>query len=312
MHVNISPNKTSPRNHKIDTITIHCVVGQISVESLGNIFKPASQRSSSNYGIGYDGRKGMYVEEGDRSWCSSSSSNDNRAITIEVASDNYAPYAITEAAMAGLIDLCTDICKRNDIKELLWQGDKSLIGQVDKQNLTVHRWFANKSCPGDYIYSRLGYIAESVNKNLTRPVDTLYKVCSGNFDVKVNADVHRATLMDCVPDLDCFVMYTGVFYTVQVGAYADVDNAFVMSRRLGSAGFDPTIISQGASEDVPASISLHDTVRVKADADTYEGKDPASFIYKETYSVDELRGSRAVLDLKGICTAFNVADLIKV
>lgn len=165
-YTKISPNKTSPRNHVIDTITIHCVVGQCSVETLGDIFAPTSRRASSNYGIGYDGRIGMYVEEKDRSWCSSSSSNDNRAITIEVASDTTDPYAVNDKAMSALIELVADICRRNNIKELKWKGDKSLIGQVDKQNMTVHRWFAAKSCPGDYLYNKHSYIAKEVNKKL--------------------------------------------------------------------------------------------------------------------------------------------------
>jgi LysM repeat protein len=165
-HTNISPNRNSPRNHAIDTITIHCVVGQCSVETLGNIFKPSSRQASSNYGIGTDGRIGIYVEEKDRSWCTSSSANDNRAVTIEVASDTTAPYAVNAKAYAALIELVTDICKRNSVKKLLWKGDKSLIGQPDKQNMTVHRWFANKSCPGDYLYERLGAIADEVNRRL--------------------------------------------------------------------------------------------------------------------------------------------------
>ena len=165
-YTKISPNKTSPRNHVIDTITIHCVVGQCSVETLGNIFSPTSRKASSNYGIGPDGRIGMYVEEKDRSWCSSSSSNDNRAITIECASDTTYPYAINDKVYESLINLCTDICKRNSIKELKWKADKSLIGQPDKQNMTVHRWFAATACPGDYIYNRLGDIADKVNAKL--------------------------------------------------------------------------------------------------------------------------------------------------
>lgn len=165
-HTNISPNSTNPRNHKIDTITIHCVVGQLSVETIGHIFKPKSRQASSNYGIGSDGRIGMYVEEKNRSWCSSSASNDNRAITIEVASDTKHPYAVNDKAYSSLITLITDICKRNDIKELKWRGDKSLIGKVDSQNMTVHRWFKNKECPGEYLYSRHGAIAAEVNKRL--------------------------------------------------------------------------------------------------------------------------------------------------
>jgi hypothetical protein len=165
-YTKISPNKTSPRNHKIDTITIHCVVGQVTVERLGDIFAPESRKASSNYGVGKDGRIGMYVEEKDRSWCSSNSANDNRAITIEVASDTKDPYAITDAAYKGLIDLLVDICQRNDIKELKWKADKSLIGKPEEQNMTVHRWFANKSCPGDYLYERHGQIAAEVNARL--------------------------------------------------------------------------------------------------------------------------------------------------
>lgn len=162
----ISPNKTSPRNHKIDTITIHCVVGQCDVETLGNIFAPTARQASSNYGIGKDGKIGMYVEEKDRSWCSSNGYNDNRAITIEVASDTTPPYAVTKAAYKSLINLLVDICKRNDIKELKWKDDKSLIGQVDKQNMTLHRWFAATACPGDYLYKKHGQIASEVNVRL--------------------------------------------------------------------------------------------------------------------------------------------------
>ena len=166
-YTRISPNRTINRNHDIDTITIHCVVGQCSVETLGNIFAPESRQASCNYGIGADGRIGMYCEEKDRSWCSSNAANDHRAVTIEVASDTKHPYAVNDKAYAALIDLCTDICKRNGIKKLLWKADKSLIGQVDKQNMTVHRWFANKSCPGDYLNNRLSEIAELVNKRLS-------------------------------------------------------------------------------------------------------------------------------------------------
>lgn len=165
-YVRISPNRTRSRNHKIDTITIHCVVGQLSVEQLGSIFGKTSKKASSNYGIGADGRIGMYVEEKDRSWCSSNAANDNRAITIECASDTTHPYAVNDEVYAALIELCADICKRNNIKELKWRNDKSLIGQVDKQNMTIHKWFANKECPGEYLLHRHGQIARDVNIKL--------------------------------------------------------------------------------------------------------------------------------------------------
>ena len=164
-YTRISPCK-NPRNHKIDTITIHCVVGQLSVETLGNVFANLNANASANYGIVYDGRIGMYVEEKDRSWCSSNAANDHRAITIECASDAYYPYAINDAVYNSLIDLLVDVCERNGIESLKWQADKSLVGEIEWQNMTVHRWFANKSCPGDYIYDRLYDIAYEVNERL--------------------------------------------------------------------------------------------------------------------------------------------------
>lgn len=165
-YTRISPNKTSPRNHKIDTISIHCMAGQLTAESCGNVFASSSRKASSNYGVDYNGRIGMYVEEKDRSWCTSNAANDHRAITIEVASDSKAPYKVTDAAYNGLIRLLVDICKRNNIKKLLWQGNPALIGKVDQQNMTVHRWFAKKACPGDYLYNLHGQIAADVNKQL--------------------------------------------------------------------------------------------------------------------------------------------------
>ena len=159
----ISPHKTSPRNHAIDTVTIHCIVGQWTAKQGCDYFATTDRDCSANYIVGKDGSIGLAVDEADRSWCSSSRDNDNRAITIEVASDTSHPYAVTDAAYNALIALLADICKRNGIKKLLWKADKSLIGQVDKQNMTVHRWFANKACPGEYLYSRHGEIAEKVN-----------------------------------------------------------------------------------------------------------------------------------------------------
>ena len=166
-HTHLSPN-CSRRTHAIDTITIHCMAGDASIEACGNLFADPARRASSNYGIGSDGRIAMYVEENCRSWCSSNSENDDRAITIEVANTQAShPWPCSDSAFAALLDLVTDICWRNGIKRLLWCGDKSLIGQVDKQNMTVHRWFDNKACPGDFLYQRHGQIAAEVNRRLT-------------------------------------------------------------------------------------------------------------------------------------------------
>lgn len=189
-YTKISPNKTSPRNHKIDTITIHCMAFNGTVETCGRVFAAESRKASSNYGIGSDGRIALYVDEKDRSWCSSNAANDHRAITIEVANDGGAPdWHVSDKALDSLIKLCADICKRNGIKKLIWKGDKSLIGQVSKQNMTVHRWFAAKACPGDYLYNLHPYIVKQVNAKLTEkattPAKVTYPACPFKIKVKV-------------------------------------------------------------------------------------------------------------------------------
>lgn len=189
-YTKLSPNHSGLRNHIIDTVSIHCVVGQCSIEALGSIFASSSKEASSNYGIGYDGRIGMYVEEKNRSWCTSSSSNDNRAITIEVASDTFEPYRVTEAAYKSLIKLLVDICKRNGIKKLVWSTNRSeRMNHRNGCNMTVHRDYANKSCPGDYLYNLHGQIAKEVNAQLgsstpSTPGKTLYRVRKSWKDVK--------------------------------------------------------------------------------------------------------------------------------
>lgn len=166
-YTKISPNKNVNRNHTINTVSFHCVVGQCSVETLGSIFASTSKEASSNYGIGYDGRIGMYVEEKDRNWCTSSASNDNRAITIEVVLDTFEPYKVIDVAYKSLIKLLVDICKRNGIKKLVWSTSKSeRMNHRNGCNMTVHRDYANKSCPGDYLYNLHGQIAKEVNAQL--------------------------------------------------------------------------------------------------------------------------------------------------
>ena len=166
-YTRLSPNCNSPRNHAIDTITIHCMAGNLSVETCGAMFARASTQASSNYGIGSDGRIALYVDEGNRSWASSNGSNDHRAVTIEVASESVSPYKVTEKALAALIDLCVDICRRNGIKRLVWSTNKAdRVNHRNGCNMTCHRDFANKACPGDYLYALHGDIAESVNKRL--------------------------------------------------------------------------------------------------------------------------------------------------
>ena len=206
-YTKLSPNHSGQRTHAIDRITPHCVVGQCSVETLGNIFAPTSRQASCQYGIGVDGRVGMYVEEKNHSWCSSSNENDQRAVTIECASDTTHPYAFKDVVYNKLIELCVDICKRNGKKKLLWLGDKTKTlnynPAADEMVLTVHRWFANKSCPGDWMYSRMGDLASKVTAKLggssasnpgTAGGNVLYRVQTGAFSNKANADAMAAKL----------------------------------------------------------------------------------------------------------------------
>lgn len=258
-YAKISPNKSSPRNHKIDTVTIHCVVGQCSVETLGSVFAPTSRQASSNYGIGYDGRIGMYVEEKDRSWCSSNAANDNRAITIEVASDTKEPYAVNAKAYAALIDLLVDICKRNGIKALVWSTNKAdRVNHKNGCNMTVHRDYANKSCPGTYLYERHAQIASEVNKRLgstnikpapEKPSGGLYRVQTGAFKVKANADAMLAKVK--AKGFDTYMVKVGDLYKIQVGAFKVKANAEAMMKKLQAAGFSAFITTEeGAGKSV--------------------------------------------------------------
>ena len=249
-YTKISPNRTSPRNHKIDTVTIHCVVGQCSVETLGNIFAPTSRQASCNYGIGADGRIGMYCEEKDRSWCSSNAANDNRAITIEVASDTKHPYAVNAKAYAALIDLLVDICKRNGIPRLVWSTSKAdRVNHKNGCNMTVHRDYANKSCPGEYLYSRHAQIASEVNKRLgntdtrPQPEKVLYRVQTGAFRNKASAEALLQQVK--AKGFDTYMVKVNGLYKVQVGAFAQKSNAIAMAAKLKAAGFSTYVVSGG-------------------------------------------------------------------
>lgn len=187
-----SPNHSGKRNHRIDRITPHCVVGQCSAERIGDCF-PAGRDASCNYGIGYDGRVCLIVDEANRSWCTSSNANDQRAITIECASDSTHPYAFKDACYKKLVKLCIDICQRNGIKKMLWIDNKEKALNYEPKAgegiFTVHRWYANKSCPGDWMYSRMGKLCDEVNAGLSGgsyvPVGQGTTV---NYQAKVIAD----------------------------------------------------------------------------------------------------------------------------
>lgn len=202
-YTKLSPNNSGTRTHSIDRITPHCVVGQCTAEWLGSFFAKSSTQASSNYGIDKNGRVGLYVNESNRSWCSSSAANDQRAVTIECASATTSPYEMNSAVYASLIGLMTDICRRNGKTKLLWFGDKTktlnYTPASDEMVITVHRWFKNKACPGDWLYSRLGEVASTVTANLSgssTKSDTVSKNASSDdetnttpFKVRVSTSV---------------------------------------------------------------------------------------------------------------------------
>lgn len=259
-YTRISPNRTKNRNHAIDTITIHCVVGQCSVQSLGGIFAPTSRQASSNYGIGYDGKIGMYCEEKDRSWCSSNATNDHRAITIEVASDTKEPYAVTDKAYAALLDLVTDICKRNGIKKLVWSTSKNdRVNHLNGCNMTVHRDFANKSCPGTYLYERHAQIAAEVNKRLGA-VDN---------SVQSGTTADKGTMYRVRKSWENMASQKGAFTKLENAKHcADSNPGYTVYDPTGKAVY-PTNPATGTSAPYKVSVSVSDLSICKGPGTNY-------------------------------------------
>lgn len=307
VYTKLSPNHSGQRTHSIDRITPHCVVGQLSCESICGCFTSPEREASCNYGIGTDGRISLCVEEKNRSWCSSSNANDQRAVTIECSSDKTAPYAMTDAVYAALIDLCTDICKRNGKSKLLWFGDKNKTltyePKADEMIITVHRWFANKSCPGDWLYNRLGDLAAKVTSRLgggsQQPSGTLYRVQTGAYKQKANADAQLAKVK--AAGFDTYMVQAGGYYKIQVGAYSKKANADAMAAKLKAAGFDTYITTEqgkavSSSGSAAASLAVGDKVKLASNAPVYGSSTKfSSWVYSSTLYVREISGNRIVI-----------------
>lgn len=252
-YVKLSPNHSGLRKSKIDTITIHHMAGNLSVETCGEVFYPKSRQASSNYGVDSKGRVGMYVEEKNRSWCSSSPSNDHRAITIEVANDEFGGnWHVSDKALEKTIELCVDICKRNGIKKLNYTGDT-------RGNLTKHEWFANTNCPGPYLGSKFPYIASEVNKRLgiketskQNYSSSLYRVRKSWQDVKSQKGAFRIldNAKNCADKNEGYFVFDDRGNKVYPKAYKSIDsiarevirgewgNGEDRKRRLTKAGYD--------------------------------------------------------------------------
>ena len=194
-YTNLSNKHSGLRKEKIDRITPHCVVGQWSAKKIADYFKTIDRDASCNYGIGKDGDVCLVVEENYRSWCSSSNANDQRAVTIECASDTRAPYKMNDKVYNTLVDLCADICRRNGKKKLLWFNDKNkslnYVPKEDEMVLTVHRWFSNKSCPGDWLFDKLGDLAKKVTDALDEEKSVLYRVRKSWVDATSQIGAYR-------------------------------------------------------------------------------------------------------------------------
>ena len=306
-YTRISPNSTNPRKDKIKKITIHHMAGNLSVETCGNVFATTSRQASSNYGIGTDGRVGMYVEEKNRAWTSSSSANDNQAITIEVADDQIGgDWHVSDKALSKLVELCVDICKRNGIERLNYTGDEN-------GNLTRHNMFANTNCPGPYLQSKFPYIAEEVNRKLgvSNPDDskTLYRVQTGAFSNKANADALEDKLKKA--GFDTYMVKVGNLFKVQVGAFGVKANADAMSNRLKAAGFDTFITTESGTpvtETQVKDIEVSSKVSINDSATKYStGQSIPSWVKGKTYTVQQISGQRALL--KEIVSWVNIVDL---
>lgn len=301
-YTKISPNSSNPRNKPITKITIHHVAGNLTVEQVGNIFATKERKASSNYGVDNHGRVGMYVEEKNRAWTSSSSENDNQAVTIEVANITGAPdWKVSDIALNKTIDLCVDICKRNNIKRLNFTGDKT-------GNLTMHKWFAATACPGPYLESKFPYIANEVNKRLNagaeKPsTDVLYRVQTGAFKNKSNADALLAKVR--AAGFDTYMIQDGGLYKVQVGAYGVKSNADAMASKLKEKGFDVYITT---SKPVPAK-TLKVGSKVKITGSKYAtGQTIPDWVKPKTYTVQQIAGDKALI--KEIVSWVFIKDLM--
>lgn len=319
-YIKISPNSNNPRNSAIKKITIHHCAGNVSVETLGNIFAPSSRQASANYGIGSDGRVGMYVEEKNRAWTSGNAANDHQAVTIEVANDGGAPnWHVSDKALAKLIDLCVDICKRNGIESLNYTGDVN-------GNLTRHNMFSATTCPGLYLQGKFPYIASEVNKrlkgesvtvgtlsgtNVARLENMLVRYTYGKtgtnkWGFEVGIDRNGIALTDPI--------WGEGNMTVPAGGYVLSGHGTNGSWLYGNVkrGYTVSISGNAISirKTAPKTITVNSKVRLNRGAKTYNGGSLASFVYDRDHIVSQLSGDRAVITYNGVVVAaVNVNDL---
>lgn len=240
-YTNLSPNNSGIRTHEVDTITPHCVVGQWDEKKIADSFKPTSRAASCNLGIGTTGKLSLCVPLDQRSWCSSSRENDQRAVTIECASDATHPYKMNAAVITAMVQTMYELCKMyGKTKIVLLPTKEQRINYRPLKNemkITYHRDFANKACPGDYLVSIMPKIIDKINKNLN-PV--IYRVQVGAYRIKENANNMVTKIKKA--GYEPIVKYDGSLYRVQVGAYSVFGNAEKTYNHLRNLDFDARIV----------------------------------------------------------------------
>lgn len=258
----------------IKRIVIHHCASVLTVEQLGRIFR--SKQASSTYGIGNDGRVGQYVPEEYRPWTTSGWEPDRNCITIEVSNSSVGgDWPCSEAAMNKLVELCADICKRNGIAKLYYDGKNG--------TLLRHCDYHATACPGPYIKSKTQWICDQVNALL-----------SGSYAQQPAA--------------------SGTLYRVQIGAFSSKANADKLLAQAKEKGFDAIITddqSSGSAAQTAPSIAVGSRVKLKAGAKTYTGGRLSPYTYNRVYTVSQLNGKRAVISYgKTVIAAVSTDDLV--
>lgn len=282
------------QGNKITCIVIHHCAGVLSVETLYNVM--ANKQASSTYGIGSDGRIAQYVDEAYRPWTTSGWNPDKNAITIEVSnSQNGGNWPVSDYVMSRLIDLCVDICKRNGIKKLYYDGKNGTLRR--------HCDYASTNCPGPYLMGKTDYICEQVNAKLsgnstTNTSTTLYRVQVGAYKDKANATAQLNKIK--AKGYDAIIVKYGDLYKVQIGAYSKKSNAESMLKKVKASGFDAFITTTGGTASSTntsgsGSIVVGASVKIRSGAkDLNTGGSYANFVYNTAYKVIEVNGDRVV------------------
>lgn len=241
--IDLSPNHSGKRTMPIDRLTWHCFVGQVTAKRACEVFKPTSKQASANYNIGYDGSIGCSVDEDNRSWCTSSAANDQRAITFEIASETVHPYAIRDAAYDATKALSVDIMRRLGKSKLVYIPDKTqalaYTPAPSEMLITQHRWFANKACPGAHIISISQDLTDAINRELASD-DILYKPM---YRVQIGAFTNKTYAQNCLnmvkaAGFDAYINNSDGYMRVQVGAFRNKEYARGVLLEIKAAGFD--------------------------------------------------------------------------